>query len=228
MERQMRKGALALAIFAVLTATAAYADGLFNLFSHSEKGSGVMKTVELNLPAFTEIESSGSFDINVKIGGEQKVTLTFDDNLIDNIEAEVSGKVLELGSKESYSSRKPCTLDITVPSLQGVRLSGSGDVEVVDLNADHFEYAVSGSGSLHAEGKVRDFDVHVSGSGDVDASDLVAENAYIRVSGSGEVRVRATNSFDGNISGSGNIYYYGEPAHSSTSISGSGSISKRD
>ncbi len=226
----MRKGALAVLVGAMLlvASTATYADGFFSRFGRGEKGSGVMKTVELNLPAFTEIRSSGSFDIHVKVGGEQKVMMTIDDNLVDNIETEVHGHVLNIDSKDSYSSEKGCKFEITVPSLDRIKLSGSGDIEVEDLDADEFEYSVSGSGSLRATGKVNDLEVHVAGSGDVDTQDLVAENASVRVSGSGNVKVRVTDSFDGSISGSGNIYYYGNPAHASTSISGSGNIKKRD
>ena len=229
MEEQMRKGVLAIVVGALvlLASIPSYADGFFNMFGHSEKGSGDMKTVELNLPPFTEIRSSGSFDIHVKVGGEQKVTMTFDDNLIDNIETEVTGHTLHIGTKESFSSERGCHFEITVPSLERIKLSGSGDIEVENLDEDHFEYSVSGSGSLRAAGKVSDLDVRVAGSGDVDTKDLVAENASVRISGSGDVRVRVTDSFDGSISGSGSIYYYGNPAHASTSISGSGSIRKR-
>jgi hypothetical protein len=114
-----------------------------------------------------------------------------------------------------------------VPELEDVRCTGSGDVEVVDLDQDFFAYKLSGSGEFRASGRVAELELILSGSGDIDTRDLIAEEAYCTISGSGTIRVAATDVFEGTVSGSGDIYYYGKPESVSKHVSGSGSIKRR-
>ena len=225
----MRKIAVTLVVVLSMATGSVSAGDIWKLFGCNRgiEGSGDMETQTRDVKPFSRIKSTGSFDIFVKIGGEQSVTVTFDDNLIEFVSTRVRGKTLQIESEESFSSRRGCRIEITVPELTSVHLSGSGDVEVIDLNQEFFEYSVSGSGDLRAEGKVQEIEIKVSGSGDIDSRDLEAVDAYVRVSGSGDVRVYATESLDAHVSGSGDIAYYGDPKDVSRHVSGSGSIRKR-
>jgi len=204
------------------------ADNFFKrLFKNNGlEGSGDLITEERDVREFNEIKSSGSFDIYVEVGPVQSLKITFDNNLIDIIETEVRGKTLRIGNEESYSSDHVCKVEITVPELEAVSLSGSGDVEVVALKGDVFECSISGSGNVEVEGEVREVEFKISGSGEIEAKDLVADDAFVTISGSGDVRVHARESLEGRISGSGSIFYSGNPQSLSTNISGSGRIKK--
>ena len=191
------------------------------------KGSGEQITEERDVKSFDKIESSGSYDIYVQVGEEQSLEITFDDNLIDLITTRVSGKTLKISNRDSYSSRNTCRVDITIPELEKVSLSGSGDIEIVDLDETSFTFKLSGSGDLRASGRVEELEIRLSGSGDIDTRDLLADDTYCKISGSGSVKLHAKEYFEGTVSGSGNIYYYGEPEHISTHVSGSGRIKKR-
>lgn len=191
------------------------------------EGSGELITEERDVKSFDKIESSGSYDIYVKVGEEQNIEITFDDNLIELITTRVSGKTLKVSSEGSFSSRNTCRVDITVPELEKLSLSGSGSIEIVDLDESSFTLKLSGSGDLRASGKVEELEIRLSGSGDIDTRELIADETYCKISGSGNIKVRAEESFEGSVSGSGNIYYYGEPDHISTHVSGSGRIKKR-
>ncbi len=221
---RMKKIITCLSILAF--ATSSFAGG-FSFFSKGEKGSGDMQTETRDVDSFKRIKATGSFDVFITVGDKQSVNVTFDDNLLDKIETEVNGKTLILDSHGSYSSRRTCKIEITVPKLEYVKLSGSGDIIIDELDADFFEYQLSGSGDLTANGKVKDLEIHLSGSGDIDTRDLIAEDVYAKVSGSGDILVYAQKSFDGKVSGSGDIVYYGNPEYVNSKISGSGSIKKR-
>jgi len=199
----------------------------FGFNSRGVKGSGDVVTEERDVKPFKRIESNGAADIYITVGDELSVKVTFDDNLIDLIETEVRGKTLKIGNRENYRSRNGCKIEISVPELERVYLRGSGDVLVERLEAEFFEFKLAGSGSLVAEGTTDELEVRLSGSGDIDTRDLIAQEAYVSLSGSGEVKVHAEESFDGSLSGSGDIAIYGNPADFSKSISGSGSIRKR-
>lgn len=207
-------------------ASTSYASG-FNFFKRGIKGSGDLKTETRDVDNFDRIKMVGSFDVFVTVGKKQSIEITFDDNLLDNVETKVKGKTLILDTERSYSSRRNCKIEITVEELEYVKLSGSGDIVVNDLDNDFFEYVLSGSGNLTADGKVNDLELSISGSGDIDTRDLIAEDVYVKISGSGDIKVHAKKSFDGRVSGSGDIYYYGDPEQINTKISGSGSIKRK-
>ncbi|MFZ5980061.1 MAG: head GIN domain-containing protein [Candidatus Zixiibacteriota bacterium] len=208
--------------------TALAGDFFKNLFRGGRgiEGSGNLVTEKRDIREFDEIESYGSFDIFVTIGESRAVTLTFDDNLIDIVETNVRGGVLKIETSENYSSDSPCKVEITLPHLKGIALSGSGSIEVVNLKEEYFTCGISGSGDIDIAGTTTEAEFKISGSGEIDARDLIADDVYVKISGSGDVRVHADESFDGTVSGSGNIYYYGQPNSLSTNVSGSGRIKK--
>jgi len=225
----MKKTIFCLLAVILLVVPSTSADDFFNWIAgrHCIEGSGDLVTEERDLDRFTRIESKGSVDIFVTVGESQKVSLTFDDNLIDLVETSVRGKTLKITTKESYSSRRACKMEISVPTLEEVRVTGSGDVEIFNLTGNYFEFTVTGSGDMRAEGEIDELDIRVSGSGDVDARELVARDANVKISGSGDVKVHATEGFYGRVSGSGDIDVYGNPEHMSRYVSGSGDIKKR-
>lgn len=225
----MKNTLLCLLAIAIIAAPATSAGDVFKFLTGHEyiDGSGDLVTQTRDLKEFSRIKLKGSMDLFITVGKDQEVKLTYDDNLIDLIETEVRGKTLTIWCEESYSSSRGSRIDISVPSLETVDLSGSGDIEIHDLKGDIFEYSVAGSGDLTVGGKVDELEIKVSGSGDVDARELEAAEVYVRVSGSGDVRVFATESFDGRVSGSGDITFYGDPEHVSRHVSGSGDIRKK-
>ena len=210
-----------------MSTTQASADNFFNhLFSRGVRGSGDLKTETRQVDSFDKISLSGSYDIFVRVGEEQTVSLTFDDNLLDLIETDVRRNTLRIYSDESFSSHRSCRVEITVPSLSDVSISGSGSVKVTNLSGEEFSLSISGSGDAEIDGNVVELSISVSGSGDVDTRNLEAEDADVRVAGSGDVTVYASKRLKAHVSGSGDIDYYGNPEKVSSHVSGSGTIQK--
>ena len=226
MQRILKNSIMAAVSLVLLVAGSVSADW-FGFGSRGIKGSGDAITEEREVGSFKRIESKGAADIFVTIGEELSVKITLDDNLIDLIETEVRGKTLRIESKENYRTRLGCKIEITVPELERVYLRGSGDILVERLDAVFFEFKLSGSGNMVAEGSTDELEVRLSGSGDIDTRDLTAQEAYVSISGSGDVRVHAEELFDGSVSGSGDIAIYGDPSDFYKSVSGSGSIRKK-
>ena len=223
----MRKQRAASFLFAAALILGAAAPASAGWFGSGVKGSGDLATEERDVDNFDAIRSSGSFDVEVTIGQQPALEITFDDNLLDQVKTEVKNGTLHIYSKESFNSRKGCDIKITIPGLTSVKVSGSGDFKIFGLAGDEFEYEVSGSGDLEASGTVEVVRIEVSGSGDVDARDLKAKRAYVDIAGSGDVEVWADEVFDGHIAGSGDIAFYGNPDKISRHIAGSGDIRRR-
>ena len=139
---------------------------------------------------------------------------------------EVRNGRLELGSTGSFSTSKGITYTITAASLDGVEISGSGDVDAREIDAEAFDARISGSGKIEASGVAGSLVVDVSGSGNYSGEALVASVGEASVSGSGRAVVNVTDQLEASVSGSGNIEYLGDP-EVDASTSGSGSVARR-
>jgi hypothetical protein len=210
----------------ILTAAAGQASA-FSFGKDTIEGSGDMESRTMDLPDFDAIDVGGAFDLEITIGDEQKVIMTIDDNLWDNLEADVSGGTLELGWDKSCNPDGDCTVVIVVRDLKSVDVHGASSVEIAGYKGQSFEFNVSGAAELEMDGVVDELEISVSGAGDIDTRDLLAKSVEISVSGAGEAKVYASESFEGRVSGVGNIDYYGDPEHTKVKVSGMGDIDKK-
>jgi hypothetical protein len=191
---------------------------------NGEKGSGTIETETRTVGEFTRIETDLGVNLNIHVGEPQKLTVSIDDNLLDNIITSVHGHTLEITSRKSFSTEKDCNVEIWVQSLEAIECNGSGEIVVHGLKGNEFTFELNGSGDFSGFGSVASLRVDVNGSGNVDARRLLADEAEINISGSGDVQVNAKKSLEVDISGSGSLEYVGKPEHIRQSINGSGSV----
>lgn len=221
--RRLLTTALLTALIAVTTAGGAQA-----FWNGKDKdaveGSGDAETRTLEISAFDRIDVGGAFTVNVTRGDEHMVTVTIDDNLWEYLEVDVSGGELEFDWKKSIEPEVDATIDIVAPTLEALTIHGAADVTISDFRGDRFEFGVSGAGELEMDGEVDELEIGVSGAGEIDTRDLKANHVEISVSGAGEAKVYASESFEGRVSGVGNITCYGSPEKKKTRVSGMGDI----
>jgi Putative auto-transporter adhesin, head GIN domain len=86
---------------------------------------------------------------------------------------------------------------------------------------------LSGSSMVRAAGTVTRLDVSAGGSGDAQLGQLVAREVHAAESGSARIVTYAANTLQASATGSGTIVYSGNPAHVTTSITGSGTITRQ-
>jgi hypothetical protein len=183
-----------------------------------------------------------------KQDAQYKVELKAQQNILDILESYVSNNklVLRFENDKYVKSHDPIVVTIHAPTINSMEVSGSGTVQSTgNVQAATMDLKVSGSGNIIVEqlqttplearisgsgrisvngGTAMTLDLKISGSGRIDVGDLVAGSATATVSGSGDMWLQVNNSLDANISGSGNIFYRGNPTNISTSISGSGKV----
>lgn len=206
------------------------------------RGSGHEVTVHRAVPAFERVAVGGDLRVEVRVGPARSVTLRGDDNLLPLVETEVRDGALHIRPTQKIRPRGEIRVDVTVPSLDGVDVGGSGTVSVHGVHASAFDASVSGSadmdvdgdfgvlrssvsgsGSLVMRGTATEVAARVSGSGDLDLLGVPARAARVSVSGSGDVSVAPSERLDAEVSGSGDVRFSGRPrvqAH----VSGSGSV----
>ena len=142
-----------------------------------------------------------------------------DDNLIDDVTTRVErGKLVVSTTSGSFTTNVPMKVDVTVPALDAVTLSGSGIVTAEGIDAKRLTVALPGSGILRASGAATALVVDHSGSGDAQLEGLVASDVHAVLGGSGRIVVNVTKSLDATVSGSGAIFYRGDPPQVTTSV----------
>jgi hypothetical protein len=196
--------------------------------SSSVEGSGVPTTETRSVTAFDGVELSGSNDVVIHVGETRSVRVSGDDNLVGRVTTEVLQGTLVVGTTPgSFTTQVPMRVEIGVPSLSALTLSGSGNVTIEGVAQPSFTVTLSGSGMVKASGAADDLAVTVSGSGEALLGDLVAKAVRAVVSGSGLIAVTATESLDAAVPGSGAIEYGGNPSSVTKDVSGSGAITPR-
>ena len=209
-------------------------------------GNGNVQDEKRDIPEIHTVRTSGSIDVEINGGDSYSLSVENDENLLPYLITDVSGGVLNIHYKDNYSvTNDHAKVFLTAPSLEKIttsgsgdisgngilknsnqiefNLSGSGDVEA-GVNAPSVKVSGSGSGDIRLSGTTKYFDCRVSGSGNVDCGNLRSENATITISGSGDAHVFASVHLIARTSGSGNVYYRGNPQSPEIHTSGSGTV----
>ena len=208
-------------------------------------------------PIVTEIRSTGNFSgissemsgkVNFRIADEYKVEVSAQRNILDVLQTHVVDGVLHIDFKDFVRVKRheDLLINITAPTANYFRLSGSGDMDVRgDLATNSLQVKMSGSGNIFIEkavvasgidadisgsgnisilnGSAINQDLKISGSGKMEFAGVSSENAVTRISGSGDMKLVVSKKLDATISGSGSVYYHGNPIIN-TKISGSGKV----
>lgn len=194
--------------------------------SGTTQGSGVAAVQPRHVASFTGVELAGTNLVTVKVGGQRSVVVRADDNLLRQVTTQVSASTLVIGDKGSFSAKSPMSVEVTVPSLDRLVLSGTGNVAVAGIQTQQLKVVLSGDGTVQAAGTATHVAVVLLGSGEIQLADLVGRDVGAELLGSGLLVVTAAGSLDAAVRGSGAIVYYGNPKHVIQNVSGSGSIAR--
>jgi Putative auto-transporter adhesin, head GIN domain len=203
-----------------------YRSDVFGGSSNStNEGSGIPATQSRDVAAFNSVELAGSNNLMIRVGEKQSVVVKGDDNLLDRVTTGVqSGKLVVANTPGSFTTKSPMSVEVNVPTLNALTLTGSGNIVVSNIEAESLKVTLPGSGTLTGSGTTTRLDVTVNGSGTVQFSQLVANDVRALVSGSGTIFITATESLDASVSGSGSILYAGSPQDVTKSVTGTGAI----
>lgn len=188
------------------------------------QGSGATASATRELPPFTALDLAGANTVTIGIGGVQRVVVHGDENVIPLVTTEVEAGTLVIAQSESFDTESQVSVEVVVPSLDSVRLSGAGTVTVDGHDLERLNVSVPGAGLIRGSGDVERLDVELAGTGDIELAELVASAVTVTLSGAGNVHVHATDSLEAGVSGTGSVFYAGDPASVSQAITGTGVI----
>lgn len=137
----------------------------------------------------------------------------------------------------------PVTVYVTLPTVRGLAVNGSGHLQadtiqaqrlalgvsssgrlsISQLRADTLRAVLSSSGSLTAAGVCAYSSLGVSGSGRINTQALAVRDCQARLNSSGSCQVNVARTLDARLSGSGSVLVSGHPQITSYA-SGSGRV----
>lgn len=221
---------------------------LFAFSCRKVTGDGPVVKETRGVSAFNGLDVRVSAAVYFTQSPAVKVEVSAQQNILDVLQTYVSNNKLVVKYKDNVhvNSNDLIRVEISAPDLNSLRLSGSGniyvngpvttgsleldisgsgDINLAELNTDYLDANISGSGSVKATGGMATNEkLKISGSGNMDFENVAASHVTTNTSGSGTMRVTANQVLNVTISGSGNVYYKGSP-QVNASISGSGKVS---
>ncbi|MDA8218884.1 MAG: DUF2807 domain-containing protein [Dehalococcoidales bacterium] len=209
-------------------------------------GSGKVVTKDMNISAFTKVDVSNNFKVQITQGSSYKVTITTNDNMLDFLDVHKDGQTLVLALQSGTYSNITLQANVTMPDLQGLRLPGATngtvdgfksqsnvDIEVsgaskLTVNSEFGDVKITDSGASHitATGSGNGLNLDVSGASTADLQGFAVKDATVGLSGASNATVDVTGRLDANLSGASTLSYTGSPTLGNVNVTGASSLKK--
>lgn len=216
-------------------------------------GKGKVETREMSLDlTLTGVDVLGAYDVTIDPSLSGKAVLEGESDILDMMDNTQSEKgVLELAFQPGTTLTTNKTVKARIPAIPGglLKVSGSGtillggdgalkgdtfDVEMdgtgdIDITVDAaaVKITITGAGNITLSGNATSQTVEVSGSGEFRGYKCRGSDVHVNLSGGGNAQVYAGTELTGLISGTGNIFYDGNPPRVDISGTGSGKAMRR-
>ena len=216
------------------------------------RGNGNITSEKRNLSKFSKINVTDKIKVNItQTNTDSVLTISAEDNLIKQINTEVRGDTLFISfgkqtilNLTAIEPSKDVVVNLTYQDLVEINISGSVTFKTenrarldklillqsksstvdADIFANSLIVDMAGDGTVQLKGSASKQEVKVSGFGKYLAKDLDTKETKLDLSGSGKAEVRADESLEVNVSGSGSVEYSGNPKKYTQNISSNGTV----
>jgi hypothetical protein len=208
--------------------------------------SGTTASRRIDAAGVTRLDVAYGFDVRVRLGQPEAVTVTYDDNLADLLDVGVDGRTLriQLKPQSNIQNRPTLRAEVTMSRLEELRAAGASTVTVTgripdsglrllvsgssrvaaDLALDQADATVSGSSRLELTGTANTLSAQGSGASRLELADLHLQDLNIRLSGASRASVQVDRTITAQVSGASNLTYKGTPQFRNRDTSGGSSI----
>ena len=220
--------------------------GAYAIMIGGTSGDGNVLKETRKVGSFNSIEVSGAFEVMIKQGDAEEVTIETDRNILPLVRTEVSGSTLKIETRKNVNHTTVLKVYVTVKDLNKIELSGAVNVKTdgkltvpelsiegsgasdakMDIAVQKLRLDCSGASKLKFTGTADDVNMELSGASEIFGFDLAAGNFDIEISGAGNAQINVSKKLHAEISGAGSVRYKGTPTEVDQSISGAGSIKK--
>lgn len=185
-------------------------------------GAGPIVSQTLDLSTLTGFDFQVGGEVTAVPGETQQVMVRGEQNVIDLLNRDVVNGIWEIGFTQCVQNISQFRVEITVPELDSVELSGAGTV-TAETGARSLDTILSGAGTVTLSGQTANQQVSLEGSGTIEAFDLTTDETSVFLTGQGTVNVTANERLNVDLLGAGAVFYKGDP-QLNVRITGAGSV----
>jgi len=200
-----------------------------------ERGSGNVVEETRPTSGVTGVDLATIGNVIIEIGEKESLRIEAEDNLMKYFETDMRGETLKISTNPSTVNlrpTKPVYFFLTVKDLERVSISGSGDIQVPDLESSQFNVDIGGSGDINMGDLRADrLEINIGGSGDVSTGRVIVPSLRVKINGSGDITLMELKADDLslNVNGSGNLRINdGNVGEQDIDINGSGNFQAED
>ncbi len=161
------------------------------------QGSGRIISESRTVTDFNQVSICCGMQLTLKQGSPAALTVTADDNILPNIESVISNSALTVRFKQStgvfgYRTTKAIQVNVTMPTVQGVALSGGSAAEADNIETRTLQLTLSGGShatinTLNADTLALD----ISGGCGTTIAKLNGKTVSIQSSGGSQTKISA-------------------------------------
>lgn len=214
-------------------------------FSEPIAGSGRLTGRTIDLSGVNSVVVGANFVVHLRTGRPPQAVVRMDDNLVDRVEATVTGDQLRLGIKPGTSVRNATlSADVTVGQLDQLATSGASRVILATtvaapalrmevsgassvtgpIQVGQMQVDASGASTLSLSGQVQDLRLGAEGAAGLSLADLTARRLDAILSGTSHVLVTVSDTLAVQANGVSVLRYRGTPRISRSETSGVSSV----
>lgn len=206
------------------------------------RGSGQATTAEPPVAEFHQIDVQGVIHASITTGGEPKVVLRGDDNIVPLIQVEVVNGRLTIRPQPNttFEEVTPLEATITTSSVTALAASGASHIELASLKTERLDIEATGASNITLDGlEVGELQVVAQGASQVSlsgtatsarydalgaskitGSHLRLDTLHADLSGASSGEAQVSSLVTGNLEGASNLKVHGAPAERSVQTSG--------
>jgi len=192
-------------------------------------GDGVVAERAVDVINFDRVDVAFVGSVTLEPGDEGAV-ITGDSNVVDLVTVEVRNRVLVVDLDDSIEPTLPLQVAVTFAELGSVELSGEGELRIEGWRTSQAQLILSGAGNVVADVVAGELLVMYPGAGSVTvtgevgtqrldktglgpylAGDLRSDVAELKARGIGEIEVWAELELTYDVTGQGEVRYWGTP-----------------
>ena len=195
---------------------------------------------------FDRVVFRGVGELSITQDERESLVVEAEREVLARITTEVAYGVLSIGFREAFSTQKPIRFRLAVKSLRALDVQGSGNVLMRALDMPRLDLRLGGSSNARVDylrtgvlnatlagagelriagGSADEQKIRIDGAGRYAAGGLSSSDASVEIGGSGVAELWATHKLYAQVSGAGQVRYFGDP-QVVQSITGAGRVSR--
>jgi hypothetical protein len=153
------------------------------------------------------VELSGPFNLVLRQGPAPALEVRGEQRVLANVDTTIEGDTLRIAPRGILlRHRQPIEVRVTLPALNTLHVSGSGEHTVSGFAGERLALSMDGTGSMRFNGRYRIVQAGVHGSGDLELTGGNCEAVTAELAGSGSLTlVGAAQSLHAEVRGSGQL-----------------------